>query len=200
MSLNDLFCAMLETSLNKLQQFDKSSKVQRKQLAENIIGITFKEFNQTLYFVISEQQIDVLNIYEGHVDCFIQLSVFALNDLKNNQKLTELIRNEQLDIVGDIQLAQQFAQLLTVIDIDWEALLADKIGDVLAHKFFYLINKGNKNIKNKFKNKKNNQLSLLLAEKNISPAPLEVAFFCDQVTEIEQQLLDLEARINRHRH
>lgn len=165
MSLNDLFCAALETGLNKLQELDGSSKKQRKKLAERVIAITFKEFNKSLYFVISEQQIDILSSFDGSTDCTIQLSVFALNDLKNNQKLTMLIREGQLDVIGDIQLAQQFAQLITTMDIDWEALLANKIGDVLAHKLCYLVSKGHQQINRQLQQKTTQRVALILAEK-----------------------------------
>lgn len=196
MPLDNLFCGLLETGVNKLHQLDNNALQRRKKLDGTVIGICLKEVNKTLYFIISTQQIDILSVYEGQTDCFIRLNLSALNELQNNHQLTKLIKNEQLEVEGDIQLAQQFAALLTEMDIDWEEFLATKIGDILAHKLCYQSKRCQQRFVVQLK-KTEKQCALFITEElKLAPSALEVAYFCDQIDEINQQSELLMARFN----
>lgn len=200
MPLDNLFCGLLETGVNKLHQLDSSAAQRRKKLDGTIIGICLKEFNKPLYFVISTQQIDILSVYEGQTDCFIRLNLSALSELQNNHQLTKLIKNEQLEVEGDIQLVQQFAALLTEMDIDGEEFLATKIGDILAHKLVYQGKRCRQGFALQLK-KIEKQCALFVTEElKLAPCALEVAYFCDQVDEINQQSKLLTARFNALMH
>lgn len=196
MPLDNLFCGLLETGVNKLHQLDSSAAQRRKKLDGTIIGICLKEFNKPLYFVISTLQVDILSVYEGQTDCFIRLNLSALSELHNNHQLTKLIKNEQLEVEGDIHLVQQFSQLLTEMDIDWEEFIATKIGDILAHKLVYQGKCCRQGFALQLK-KIEKQCALFVTEElKLSPCALEVAYFCDQVDEVNQQSELLTARFN----
>ena len=89
MSLTNLLCGLLETGVNQLHQLDSSAVIKRKQLNGTIIGVSLKELNIPLYFVISDQQVDVLNKFEGQTDCSIRVSASALKQLQDNHQLTQ---------------------------------------------------------------------------------------------------------------
>ncbi|WP_022941126.1 ubiquinone biosynthesis accessory factor UbiJ [Psychromonas hadalis] len=192
--LDNLVCAFVETALNKLHQLDSSAKQKRKALDGTIIGVALKEIDKPLYFVISQQQIDILGQYEGQADCFIRLNFLALIDLQDNHQLTNLIKSGQLEVNGDIKVVQQFALLLTEMDIDWEDHLSNKVGDLVAHKLVYHIKQLNKQFC-KQHNKAQKQLTEIITEElKLAPGPLEVAHFCDQVSDIEKQIQALEQK------
>jgi ubiquinone biosynthesis protein UbiJ len=198
MPLDNLVCGLLETGVNKLHQLDSSAKQKRKALDGTIVGVSLKEINKPLYFVISNQQIDLLSCYEGQPDCFIRLNFLALIELQDNHQLTNLIKSGQLEVDGDIKIVQQFAELLTEMDIDWEEHLASKVGDILAHKIVYHA-KQCKKVLAKQANKAHKQLAEIITEElNLAPGPLEVAYFCDQVSDIEKQVAALEKQLARY--
>lgn len=198
MPLDNLVCGLLETAVNKLHQLDGSAQQKRKALDGTIIGVSLKEINKPLYFVISQQQIDLLSKYEGQADCFIRLNFLALPELQDNHQLTNLIKSGQLEVDGDIKLVQQFAQLLTEMDIDWEEHLSTKVGDLLAHKMVYLAKQAKSNALLQG-NKLHNQLTEVITEElKLAPGPLEVAYFCDQVSDIEKQVIALEKKLSRY--
>jgi len=201
MSLTNLLCGLLETGVNQLHQLDSSAVIKRKQLNGTIIGVSLKELDIPLYFVISDQQVDVLNKFEGQTDCTIRVSFSALKQLQDNHQLTNLIKSGQLEVEGDIQLVQQFANLLTDMQIDWEEHLSQKVGDVVAHKFCH-------HIKQLFRcvttqsNTIEKQVALYITEEaKIAPSGLEVTHFCDQVdalnTKTNQLLLKLDEKLNQ---
>ena len=196
MPLDNLVCGLLETGVNKLHQLDSSAKQKRKALDGTIIGVSLKEIDKPIYFVISHQQIDLLSRFEGQPDCFIRLNFMALMDLQDNHQLTSLIKSGQLEVQGDIKTVQQFALLLTEMDIDWEEHLSSKVGDLLAHKLVYHAKQCKKQL---FKqgNKAQKQLTEIISEElKLAPGPLQVAYFCDQVSDIEKQLEALEKKIS----
>ncbi len=196
MPLDNLVYALLETGINKLQQLDSSASHKRKALNGTIIGVSFKEFDKAIYFVISNQQIDLLGKFEGQVDCFIRLNFMALMELQDSHQLTNLIKNGQLEVDGDIKVVQQFAQLLTEMEIDWEEHLSRKMGDLLAHKLVFHVKQGKKQFINQ-NNKAQKQLAEIITEElKLAPGSLEVAYFCDQVSDVEKQLVLLEKRMS----
>jgi ubiquinone biosynthesis protein UbiJ len=195
MPLDKLVCGFLETTVNKLQQLDSSALQRRKQLNGTIIGVALKEINKPLYFVINTQQIDILSKYEGQADCFIRLNISALKELQNNHQLTHLIKTEQLEVEGDIQIVQRFARLLTEMDIDWEEHLSAIIGDILAHKLYYQFKQYRKNASLQIKKIEKQSAEYITEELKIAPGPLEVVYFCEQVNDLKKQVDALEKRL-----
>ncbi|HIP75842.1 MAG TPA: hypothetical protein EYH12_01560 [Psychromonas hadalis] len=197
MPLDNLVVGLIETAMNKLHQLDDSAASKRKVLNGAVIQVDIKEINRPLYFIISTQQVDLLTKCEDDVTCVIRLNLSALVELQDNSALTKLIKNEKLDIEGDVQIAQQFAQLLTEMKIDWEEHLSQKVGDVLAHKICYVTQQGKQHAQKQFKQLERQTAEFITEELKIAPGGLEVAYFCDQVDTLDIQLGELEKRINK---
>ena len=66
----------------------------------------------------------------------IELNLETLPKLKDSSQLTQLIQQKQLNLVGDIYVAQSFSALLKDLDVDWEEQLSRYTGDVVAHQTF----------------------------------------------------------------
>lgn len=196
MPLTNLLCGLLEKGVNQLHQLDSSAESKRKQLNGTIIAARLQELNLPLYFVISEQQIDVLNQFEGEPDCAIKVSAQALHKLQDNRQLTQLIKSGELEVDGDIQLVQKFAMLLTDMQIDWEEHLSQKIGDVLAHKFFQHSKQAMQNTQSQYKRIEKQSALYLTEEVKLAPSALEVAYFSDQVSSLEADAERLLNKIN----
>jgi len=195
MPLDNLVCGLLETGVNKLHQLDSSAKQKRKALDGTIIGVSLKEIDKPIYFAISHQQVDLLSKYEGQADCFIRLNFLALLELQDNHQLTSLIKSGQLEVDGDIKTVQQFALLLTEMQIDWEEHLSSKVGDLLAHKLVYHAKQCKKQFTKQSKKAQKQLTEVITEELKLAPGPLEVAYFCDQVSDLEKQLTALENKM-----
>lgn len=197
MPLANLLCGLLETGVNKLHALDGDTLSKRKQLNGTIVGVSLKEASFPLYFVISDQKIDILHKFEGKTDCHIRVSMSALSKIQDNNQLTSLIKTGQLEVEGDIQLVQRFSQLLTEIDIDWEEHLSQKVGDVIAHTFCYHAKKLTQGAKSQFNNIEQQAALYVTEEIKLAPSALEVAYFCDQVTLLDEQIARLEQQIEK---
>lgn len=196
MPLTNLLCGLLETCVNQLHQLDSSAVSKRKQLNGTIIAASLKELNFPLYFIISDQQVDVLNKFEGEPDCTIKVSMQALNKLQDNRQLTQLIKSGELEVDGDIQLVQKFAMLLTDMQIDWEEHLSKKVGDVIAHKLCQHAKTAFETTQSQYKRVEKQSALYLTEEIKLAPSALEVAHFSDRVSSLASDADLLLNKIN----
>ncbi|KGK20438.1 SCP2 domain-containing protein [Vibrio navarrensis] len=191
-----LITAAIETTLNVL--FKDNPDLQRRllRLKGQVIQIHLKELNQTLTFVFS-QQIDVLADYEGQPDCYLSLNLSVLPQLREQANITRLIKQDQLVLDGDIQLAQKFAQLMTDAKPDVEEWLSRVTGDVVAHSAVQGARNVGEFLRTQAKKHQNHLGQVLTEEWRVAPGPLEVAHFCDQVDDLQSATAQLEARLTR---
>ncbi|EPR4991114.1 ubiquinone biosynthesis accessory factor UbiJ [Vibrio navarrensis] len=191
-----LITAAIETTLNVL--FKDNPDLQRRllRLKGQVIQIHLKELNQTLTFVFS-QQIDVLADYEGQPDCYLSLNLSVLPQLREQANITRLIKQDQLVLDGDIQLAQKFAQLMTDAKPDVEEWLSRVTGDVVAHSAVQGARNVGEFLRAQVKKHQNHLGQVLTEEWRVAPGPLEVAHFCDQVDDLQSATAQLEARLTR---
>ncbi|MGY2575589.1 ubiquinone biosynthesis accessory factor UbiJ [Vibrio sp. C8] len=194
MPFEPLVTAVIETTLNTLIKDDPNLGRRLARLKGQVIQVHLKELNKTLTFVFS-QQIDVLANYEGKPDCYLSLHLSVLPELREQANITKLIKQDKLVLEGDIQLAQKFSQLMTDCKPDIEEWLSRVTGDVVAH----TVVQGAKNVgsllTSQFNKHQNHLAQVLTEEWRIAPAPLEIAYFCDQVDEVKSQAARLDAKL-----
>ncbi|PNH99933.1 ubiquinone biosynthesis accessory factor UbiJ [Vibrio diazotrophicus] len=194
MPFEPLVTAVIETTLNTLIKDDPNLGRRLARLKGQVIQVHLKELNKTLTFVFS-QQIDVLANYEGKPDCYLSLHLSVLPELRDQANITKLIKQDKLVLEGDIQLAQKFSQLMTDCKPDIEEWLSRVTGDVVAH----TVVQGAKNVgsllTSQFNKHQNHLAQVLTEEWRIAPAPLEIAYFCDQVDEVKSQAARLDAKL-----
>jgi ubiquinone biosynthesis protein UbiJ len=193
-----LVTSAIEKVANQFLKLDPQSRKELIPLAGKQFKITIDEFPWPLVFAFSES-IDVMAIQDDvsvAVDCSIELSLTTLKLLQDSSQITALIQQDKLKLQGDINVAQQFSQLMKNINIDWEEQLSKYTGDVFAHTFF----SANSVLKEKFKR----DIALLrstlkdaaIEEKPIAAHPCAVEDFCQQVNELRGDVSRLEARLS----
>ncbi|MDL5026010.1 SCP2 domain-containing protein [Vibrio sp. TMPB1044] len=195
MPFDPLVTAVIETSLNTFVNDDPALVRRLSRLKGQIIQVNLKELNKTLTFVFS-QQIDVLSEYEGQPDCYLSLNLSVLPELREQSNITKLIKQDKLILEGDIQLAQKFAQLMTDCKPDLEEWLSRVTGDVVAHTLVQGVKNVGGFVAKQATKHQNHVAQVLTEEWKIAPAPLEVAYFCDQVDDVKSSAARLEAKLN----
>jgi len=144
MPFAQLMTSGIELTMNQLLKLDSDSQQRLQKLSGKSLQVTIKELPWPLLFSFSEQ-IDVLAVIPFDtdfepttepVDCLIELNLETLPKLRDSSQLTQLIQNKQLNLSGDIYVAQTFSALLKDLHIDWEEQLSGYTGDVVAHQTF----------------------------------------------------------------
>ena len=195
MSLDTLVTAALETSLNALVRQDSLNQQNLLRLKGRILRVRFTDINKQLVFFFSEQ-IDILAQFEGEVNCDLALPLSAAPKLKDKSNLTSLIKQDLLQVEGDLDLAHQFSLLLNGLNPDIEQCLSCYTGDVFAHTLVRGMHKMQESIKNALKKQERNVSSFVTEEWRIVPGMLEMASFSDGIEDVKSQASSLEVRLN----
>lgn len=196
MPFEPLVTGVIETALNRLIQDDAEYIQQVARLKGKVIHIHLQELNRNLIFVFS-YRVDVLSQYEGNPDCYLSLKLATLPKLKDQSKITQLIKQDQLVLEGDIQLAQKFSQLMADIKPDIEEWVSRVTGDVVAHTLVQGLKAPTQWLKSEVELQQQRLGIVLTEEWRVAPSHLEVAYFCDQVDDVTSRMAQFEQRINR---
>ncbi|MDO6425406.1 SCP2 sterol-binding domain-containing protein [Thalassotalea sp. 1_MG-2023] len=130
---HQMLCGFIEKVVNALLSMNLSSSASLVALEQKTLVVSLAELNFPLSLTVSDKQLLVTCITERS-DCQIDTSLATLKTLKEEQQLTELIKQDKLNIVGDVKVAQQFADVFQQLDIDWQSEIASYIGDVPTYK------------------------------------------------------------------
>ena len=164
-------------------------------LEQQTLCIKLSELDFPLCLTISDKQLVVSNITE-RVDCTISTSLSSLQLLQKEQQLTELIKQDKLDIDGDIKVAQRFASIAQSISFDWPTELSKYIGDVPTYKleqFHVWLSKKFNFAKQQIESDASEWLT---HEAQLLVTLPEISQFSQQVQEAKSAISALEARIN----
>jgi ubiquinone biosynthesis protein UbiJ len=189
-------CAVLETLINKALLFDLNDNISQLSLNQKCLVVNLSELGFPLSFIVSTNKILVTSLTE-QPDCTIRTSIKTLIALKKEQQLTELIKQDKLDIEGDLKVAQQFAQLAETLDIDWQTELAKHIGDVPTYKLTQLGKKLGEKLNFAAKQIEADSTEWLVHEKRLVVPRSETSSFNLQVSELDVRAEALQEQFDR---
>lgn len=195
-----LLASALEAIMNQALAMDISEQDTLSQLENQSLIVELEEFSQPFCLHLANSKLLVtclefqLNVES---DCKIRTSVSTLIKLKEEQQFTELIKQDKLDVIGNVKVAQRFASLIENITIDWPSELEKHLGDIATHKLLALFN----TVKTKLnfaKTQINADASeYLVYEQGLVKTKYQIDDFNSQVLDISQQVTQLDSRIER---
>ncbi|HGH5979621.1 TPA: SCP2 domain-containing protein [Kluyvera georgiana] len=197
MPLKPLVTGSIETAINALLWREKALKPARQRLIGKVLRIVLKEFSSPLVLVFSERQVDVLGAWEGEADCTVITRVSVLPQLRNRQQLTALIRNNDLEVQGDLQVVQNLVSLADLAEFDPAELLAPYTGDIAAEGVSKLLRGGAKFLQHGLARQQRYVAETLTEEWRLAPGALEVAWFAEETAAVERELAALTKRLEK---
>lgn len=116
----------LVSALNHYLQLDPENLARLAPLDGKVIAVELEGLNQCFYLLAKADRLKVIERYEGEPTVWIRGAPTALfRRWRGN--------GGDLVIEGDITVAQALQALLTQSNIDWEEVLAQRVGDTVAH-------------------------------------------------------------------
>lgn len=128
-------------------------------------------------------------------NCTITTSLNTLKKIKAEQQITQLIKANELDVEGDIKVAQQFAYIVQQLEIDWQSELAKHLGDVPTHQLSQFGNKITKQIKKTSKQIESDVTEYLVHEKRLVVTNSQLNHFNRAVKAVDQDVGSIAERI-----
>ena len=193
-----LLAGAVEIILNQALRKGGAKQASLTKLNEKSLAVILGEFSRPIVLTVSSNKLLVTSPTSENLaaDCTIHTSIKTLVQLKTEQQLTQLIKDEQLDIDGDIKVAQHFAACFETLSIDWPSELEAHLGDIGTYKLMQLVN----SIKAKLKFAKQQITSdateWLIHEKRLAVSKQEISDFIGDVTQLEQQVSSISDTID----
>ena len=125
---------LIEIALNRYIDMDPDAKAAMPAIADKVIKITIREIDLPLIMRVSDSRIKVLPSYDSEIHSEMRASVFPLMKLSTTSDASSSAMGGDIEMSGDLETGRQFRDLLSKVDIDWEEILSQYTGDIVAHK------------------------------------------------------------------
>ena len=197
-SLQGGLIAAAEIGGNRLLGLDETALAACAEMQGQCIAIDITDINFQLYCHPGDWGIRLSRFPPaGDVDATISGHLLALLNLMAQQdKISTSIR-EQVRFHGNVGLAQRLQKIAANLDIDWEEVLAEHTGDVLAVQ----IHRGMQTAGRWFRDSANSFMQTtseyLREEARLTPTQVEFDHFQAEVTALKYDLARIEARLQR---
>ena len=185
----------LETLINKslLLSVEQPSLA---HLEQKTLTLELSDFTSPISFTVASNKL-LVHANTERSDCTIKTSLRSLQKLKVEQQLTSLIKEGELDFLGDIKVAQQFSAVVEQLNIDWQSELANYIGDVPAHQLLSLGHKVTGKAKVTVKAMHNDVFEYLIHEKRLVVTHSEINIFNQGVSQVSAKVELLSRSLNK---
>lgn len=167
-----------------------------RELAGKIIEIVIAGPEFHIWLQFNNEGITIMKEFDGKAHVTIKAGPASFIGLLSH-KYKSVKASPDMDISGDVVLAQDFQKILNNIDIDWEEQLSHWIGDTAAHKLGRIFKHTRAYIKETGKTIGMDISEYLRYEKNILPDRDEVDEFIADVDMLRNDAERIRQRIER---
>lgn len=195
--LNAAFTAALENAANGYLRLAPQSLAQLGRLQGKVIAVELRGLNQTLYLLPDSQGLMIQSHFEGVADATLSGTPIAFAELSMSNNPNRVLFRGDVQISGDIKLGQDFKRILDQLDVDWEEILSQYTGDIVAHKVSDLLRGINQWGKNALTSLSQNGAEYLQQESFDLPFKDEVQPFLSEVNQMRDDVERLAARVAR---
>ncbi len=191
--LKQALSAALEKAINKALKLNVNDSSAFNTLAGKQLTLLLEELGFPLTFTLNNKQVLVTTLAQGN--CTVTTSISTLKKIKASQQLTEFIKQDLLDIQGDLKIAQQYLALAESIEIDWQSELANHIGDIPTYQLSRVANFAQKKLNFAKTQIQADLTEWLIHEQKLIVSSVELKQFNQQVAQTAEQFDVLQQRL-----
>ena len=195
--LPNFLLSLIERVLNQALNLDPQLSQKLSTVKHQRLVVEVRDWQQSIQLIYSDEQLHLYSALNNeNADCMISADINTLLALKNPAMLTQLIRQDKLDLQGDLNIAQTYSSAFSSLDIDWPEQLSNYIGDAPAQLLFQNLTML-KHQGAKAHTKISTMLSSLFQDElAITIHPLELEQFKQQNRALKSKIAAVEQRIN----
>lgn len=194
--LSQLIIALIESVLNQAIKLSPQLHTSLSAIKHKTLQLNIKDWQQAFILLYTGEKFIILTTDEKQADCIICASIDTLLELKDPAKITKLIRENKLDLEGDIQLAQAYSSAFSKIEIDWPEQLSSYLGDGMSHRVTLGVKTLHSQQQKLVEKLKTTTAHTLQDELKVAMHPIELTIFKNDNRQLTSDLDVLEHRIN----
>lgn len=187
---------LINATIRQALASDESMQQYLKPLANKVIAIHIIGIEKTYFCIFTNETVQIHDHHDGAVNAKLTGGAFSLLAILLKKDLSV----SGVSIEGEIDTAQQAKNFAEKLDIDWEDLLASKIGDSPA----YHIHKIGRHLKNYFVKQhrefQENLSDYLKDEKKLLVSTEQVEHLFHEIDECRFHVDRLKVRIQHLQH
>jgi ubiquinone biosynthesis protein UbiJ len=185
--------------INFYLKLDPAAMDHLTKLSGNVLKIEMPSLSINFYIKLTDTGIELMQHYSGLADTIIRGTPLSLLSLlqQNNENTHAVLQNQNITIIGNIDLAQEFKNIFSTLEIDWEEYLSKIIGDPLAHALMYKLHGFSTWIKSTERSMQRNLNEYLHEEVNLFPPHLACSDLYNDIDNLRDHVERLSQRVQR---
>ncbi len=188
---------LVEHTLNGALRTDPETLSRLGVLQGWVVAVDLLGLQTSVFVLPTEYGIRLQPQYEGPVHVRIRGTLLALLALVTDRGRQQLTFSGDVEISGDLSLSQHLQALIRGLDVDWEELLSQRVGDVAARQLGNVLRRIGGWGKQAQKTFESDVSEFLRHEVRLLPQRSEVEGFLDSVDTLRADADRLEQRLQR---
>lgn len=181
----------------RLLQSDPTTLERLGELDGKVIALDFESTDVTFYMFPTPAGIRLCHEWDGDVDVHMKGTPAELIKMGMAARSPVTPGKINIKIEGDLHVGQEFKKILDDMQIDWEELLSQHIGDIAAYHASSFLRGLHKRVGEAVKTVANNSSEYLRYEAGLLPADWRVDEFVDGVDKIREDVDRMAMRVER---
>ncbi len=185
-----------ELAINKALKFDPAVQQKLRALAPKVLAINITTLDLTIYVQFGEQ-LELHSHLEQPADATLSGELSAFLNLASHEDKHAALMKSDIQIQGSSQLAMGLADASSHLKIDWEAMISELTGPVIAHVVGNKLRALSGWFKNTTQKFKDDSVEYVRDELQLTPHKLEGESRFSAIHTLKLDAERLEARIAR---
>ncbi|MCW9050872.1 MAG: SCP2 sterol-binding domain-containing protein [Motiliproteus sp.] len=190
---NSLFTP-IEVAIKVALKQDPATLRRLARLDAKVLQVKIKAPALELFVFPVSDGIEFSSAWEDQIDCTVEGGAADFLEVLLDEQKTF---GSGIELSGDSQVAIDLKNCLQKLDIDWEGLLADQIGDLAAHQFAEIFRAGRGYLQKSSDNLLDDLSDYLHEEVRVLPGKVELEQFNQRVDDLRLQVDRLQARVQK---
>ncbi len=185
----------VESLLNKAIALDEETQVSLADLSGKVIAFEFINTSLKLYLFPNESGLYLKTVYEEKPNVLIKGTPMNFVNMLAAAKDTSGTLPSEMELIGDIGLAQRFQHIMQNIEVDLEEPLSRIVGDTAAYQLGQFVRNTHRFAKDTTNTLANDISEYLRFESELLPDALLVKEFCDDVDQLREDVDRMTQRV-----
>lgn len=187
----------LQELVNHIIREDPQSLADIRKLAGKIASFEITGPGINVFVQFNDHGVTLMKWINGNPHVMIRARAGTMISMLISRDVNDVKNSPEMEIIGDVLLAQEIQKIFKKINIDWEEEFSRWVGDTAAHKIARIFKRTRRFFQETRKTIELDISEYFHYEKNILPDRDEVEQFVTEVDEIRNDAERIRQRVER---